>query len=186
MCSFFFFFFVQFQNANVLWGSSFFPCKFASKLSLRGTLSRKWENFEYRQQSFRWNLQLILYRSLYYVHVFGLAKMRSLGFSSSRTAWRWSTPAFPSCVSEGTASSWPQPAGTTACGYSGGRSCSRWRCWSTTQIWCKAWPSLTTRTPGGACWLPGPETSGSACGPYSARNQGLPELLHVGFRYWLK
>lgn len=164
----------------------FFPCKFASKLSLRGTPNKKLENFENRQQSLCWNLQVILYMSLYCVHLCGLAKMRSLGFSSSRTALHWSTPAYPSCVSEGTGSSWRRPAGTTACGCSGGRSCSRWRCWSTTQIWCKAWPSLTTRTPGRDCWLPGPETSGSACGPCSARNQRLPELLLVGFRYRLK
>lgn len=150
------------------------------------SLNRKLGNFEYRQRSFCLNLQLILYMSVCYVHLYGLAKMPSLGFSSSGTAWHWSTPAFPSCVSEGTGSSWLQPAGTTMCGYSGGRSCSRWRCWSTTQIWCKVWPSLTTRTPGRDCWLPGPETSGSACGPYSARNQRLPELLHVGFRYWPK
>lgn len=106
----------------------------------------------------------------------------SLGFSSSRTAWRWSTPAFPSSASEGTVNSWPRPAGTTACGYSGGRSCSRWRCWSTTQIWCKALPSLTTRTPGGGCWLLAPKTRGSACGLCSVRNQRRPEPLGFGQR----
>lgn len=106
----------------------------------------------------------------------------SLGFYSSRTAWRWSTPAFPSSASEGTVSSWPRPAGTTACGYSGGRSCSRWRCWSTTRIWCKALPSLTTRTPGRGCWLLGPKTRGSACGLCSVRNQRRPERLGFGWR----
>lgn len=119
-----------------------------------------------------------------YVHFYGQScwDAPSVGDYSSRTAWRWSTPAFPSSASEATVSSWHRPAGTTACGYSGGRSCSRWRCWSTTPIWCKAWPSLTTRTPGRGCWLLGPKTSGSACGLCSARNQRRPELLVVGWR----
>lgn len=96
---------------------------------------------------------------------------------SSRTACRWSTPASPSCVSEGTGSSWPRPAGTTACGSSGGGSCSRWRCSSTTRIWCRAWPSRTTGTPGSGCWRRAPGTSGSACGPSSARTRRPAEVL---------
>lgn len=123
------------------------------------------------------------YVHLSHVHLCGVAETQPLlAFSSSRTAWRWSTPAFPSSASEGTVNSWPRPAGTTACGCSGGRSCSRWRCWSTTQIWCKALPSLTTRTPGRGCWLLAPKTRGSACGPCSVRNQRRPELLGFGWR----
>lgn len=162
--------FVEFPNANVLWCSSFFPLQVCIKLHC------KHKNIEFSIQALIFLLICSSFFGLDFVHSYGLAKLGSLGFSSSRTAWRWSTPAFPSCVSEGTGSSWPQPAGTTACGYSGGGSCSRWRCWSTTLIWCKAWPSLTTRTPSRGCWLLGPETSGSACGPSSMRNQRPAEL----------
>lgn len=114
-----------------------------------------------------------------------LRSSSSLWFYSSRTVWRWSTPGFRSCASGGTVSSWRQRAGTTGCGYLGGRSCDHWRCFSTTLTWCKAWPSLTTRTPDKDCWLPDPRTSGSACGLYTTRELTLAEPLSSGRIYEL-
>lgn len=93
----------------------------------------------------------------------------SLWFCSSRTAWRWSIPAFLSSASEATGGCWHLRAGTTECECSAGRSCGRWRSFSTTRTWCSAWPSLITRTPRKDCWPLGPRTSASACGPFTTR-----------------